>query len=261
MHSVTTRKETSKILTGPAAARFLTWTVIVGCGVGVSLYLAWQLLSSVNFAYGLIYDWAEIDAAIAEYGPQNRYKRGLETTPRAERERIFGAIVTAINDGGKGLEQIRYYDKDGRDLGLFLRPAEVVHLQDVAMLLGTLRGWSYLAAAVLVAGVLAARWRGWMRPSVKRTLLGVVVVCAMVGAAVLAYGPTKLFYQWHTLVFPENHQWFFYYQESLMTTLMRAPVIFGYIAVLLAVCALAVFAVLWWGLGWFLPGRGEAARA
>lgn len=260
MHSVTPRKEFPKTGGGPAAVRIVTWAAIVGGGIWVSLFIAWQLLSSVNFAYGVIYDWAQIDAAIAQYGPENRYKKGLETTSRAERERIFAAIVTAINNDGEGLEKIRYQGSDGRDLGLFLRAPEVVHLQDVANLLGTLRVWSYLALAVFVGGVLVARWRGWMRPSGKRTLLGVAVICAVGTAAVLAYGPTKLFYAWHTLVFPENHQWFFYYQESLMTTLMRAPVIFGYIAALLLVCGLGVFAALWWSLGWLLTNRRTATR-
>lgn len=223
--------------------------------------MAWQILSSVQFAYGLIYDWAEIDATITQYGPQNRYKRGLETTARAERERIFTAIVTAINRDGEGLEQIRYYSQDGRDLGPFLRAPEVLHLRDVANLLSTLRVWSYVAMGALVVGVLFARWHAWQRPSARRALLGIFLVFVALIVAVMLYGPTDLFYQWHTLVFPEDHQWFFYYQESLMTTLMRAPVIFGYIAVLLVGCAFVVFTALWWGLGRLLANDDAPARA
>lgn len=252
MSGVTPRKNVPS--PGPTGrlGGWFTWALITGCGVWVSIFLAWQLLSSVNFAYGLIYDWADIDATITQYGPQNRYKRGLETTSREERERIFADIVTAINDDGRGLAQIRYRGRDGRDLGEFLRPPEVLHLQDVANLLATLRWWSYGALAGLGVGLGLAMWQRWRRPSAARTLLGVVVTALALGLGAVMYGPTELFYQWHNLVFPEGHEWFFYYQDSLMTTLMRAPVIFGYIAVLLVVCALVGFALLWWVMGWLL---------
>lgn len=257
MHTVTERKKSSTTASARihAGGRAVVWTLIVGSGVWVSLFLAWQILSSVNFAYGLIYDWAEIDATIARFGPQNRYKRGLESTTRAERERIFAAIVTSINRDGEGLKQIHYHAKDGSDLGPFLRPPEVVHLQDVANLMATLRGWSYVAVGTLVLGVGFARWRQWRRPSAKKMLIGVVVIAGLLSVAVFAYGPTALFYRWHTLIFPSDHQWFFFYQESLMTTLMRAPVIFGYIAVLLVGCALALSAAMWWGIAWLLAHR------
>lgn len=259
MRTVTERKKTPAGASMEAAARFIAWAVIVGCTIWTSLFLAWQLLSSVNFAYGLIYDWADIDATIAQYGPQNRYKRGLETTSRAERERIFAAIVEGINDRGEGLSAIRYHGPDGRDLGAFLRPPEVVHLQDVANLLERLRTWSYVAIGALALAAGLVRWRAWPRPSAKKVLLGVLVVGAVLSLAVAAYGPTEAFYYWHTLVFPDNHQWFFYYQESLMTTLMRAPVIFGYMALLLVGCAVCVLVALGWTLGRLLPCRRAPA--
>jgi hypothetical protein len=45
-------------------------------------------------------------------------------------------------------------------------------------------------------------------------------------------------------VFPEGHQWFFYYQDSLMSTLMKAPYLFGYIALALLVLTLALLTAL-----------------
>jgi hypothetical protein len=42
-------------------------------------------------------------------------------------------------------------------------------------------------------------------------------------------------------VFPPGHAWFFYYEDSLMTTLMQAPHLFGFIAVAIGVLALALF--------------------
>jgi len=42
----------------------------------------------------------------------------------------------------------------------------------------------------------------------------------------LVIGVENLFYGLHTIVFPDDHQWFFYYEDSLMSTLMQAPNIF-----------------------------------
>ena len=42
-----------------------------------------------------------------------------------------------------------------------------------------------------------------------------------------------MFYQFHIWLFPADHEWFFYWQDSLMSTLMKAPVLFGGIAVVL----------------------------
>jgi hypothetical protein len=52
----------------------------------------------------------------------------------------------------------------------------------------------------------------------------------------------------HVWVFPADHQWFFYYQDSLMSTLMKAPYLFGYIAVALVALA-TVFLALIFTLG------------
>ncbi len=49
----------------------------------------------------------------------------------------------------------------------------------------------------------------------------------------LISGPEAVFYQFHIWLFPADHEWFFYWQDSLMSTLMKAPVLFGGIAVVL----------------------------
>ncbi|MFN2223885.1 MAG: DUF1461 domain-containing protein, partial [Candidatus Promineifilaceae bacterium] len=43
---------------------------------------------------------------------------------------------------------------------------------------------------------------------------------------------------------PPGHQWFFYYQDSLMTTMMKAPVLFAGIAAEWLVLTIAVFVAL-----------------
>jgi len=57
-------------------------------------------------------------------------------------------------------------------------------------------------------------------------------------------GEGGLFAWLHEQVFPPGHQWFFYYQESLMTTLMKAPHLFGPVALALAGVTLACFLAL-----------------
>jgi hypothetical protein len=70
------------------------------------------------------------------------------------------------------------------------------------------------------------------------------VLLAVATAAILASGPMTVFYALHDRLFPPGHPWFFYYEDSLMTLLMQAPTLFGYIAVALVALALA----LWLGL-------------
>jgi hypothetical protein len=64
------------------------------------------------------------------------------------------------------------------------------------------------------------------------------------------FGPVNVFYKLHTWIFPADHQWFFYYQESLMTTLMKAPDIFGGIAAVWIVFASLSFISIHWVFRW-----------
>lgn len=221
----------------------------------ISLFAAWQLSSSVNFAYPLLYDLIGIDETIAVYGPRNRFKKDIILTTRDERIRLFSAIVEAINHNGKGLREIRYHANNGRPVDLLLRESEVLHLQDVAKLLSMLRRFSLVVLFVttILTGVLY--WRRIQIPSVRYAFFAIGSLMIAAVAASVAYGPTKIFYQWHPLLFPDGHQWFFYYQDSLMTTMMKAPDIFAYIAVLILVTALMIFTVLWWLLEHFLATR------
>src|SRR5690606_20238475 len=85
-------------------------------------------------------------------------------------------------------------------------------------------------------------------PALKKILLGFLFVLVILALTVLLIGTTKVFYWLHIKVFPDEHEWFFFYQDSLMTTLMKAPDLFGFISVLL----IGVFIVLWaltlWGM-------------
>ena len=211
----------------------------------VSIFLSWQTLRSVNFAYPMLYEVMALDETIATYGPKNLYKEHFHTTSDEERFRLFENIVYSIHHDGEGLAEIVYHDSQGKMIDHLLRPPEVVHLQDVANLIGGLTTFSLVTIALLV---LLLGWTKYtnmkMSFSTKRMFVGTLVFCIMLVAIVLLFGAESVFYQWHTLVFPENHQWFFYYQESLMTTMMRAPDLFGAIAAFLGILLLLYFFVL-----------------
>lgn len=225
-------------------ARILLATIIVPCAVWVSLFTAWQGWAAADFGFSWLYDVARIDATVNEFGPQNRFKNDFAQTTREERLRLFSVIAREINSGAQGLPEIQYHRPDGTVIDTFLRTPEVVHLRDVARVIDVSRAVSYGALVVMLIGLGLAWWFSTGFPSAAWLWLTTVLLCAVGAVGISWYGVEKLFYQWHTLVFPGGHQWFFYYQDSLMTTLMRAPVIFGYIAVLLLVTTLLVFAML-----------------
>ena len=78
---------------------------------------------------------------------------------------------------------------------------------------------------------LAQLWRLRLpSPPLGRYLAGLASAAAVLAIGVIAVGPTRVFYTAHTLIFPAGHQWFFYYEESLMTMLMKAPDLFAAIA-------------------------------
>ena len=56
-------------------------------------------------------------------------------------------------------------------------------------------------------------------------------------------GARSVFHILQEILFADKGQWFFYYQESLMTTLLPES-LFGTIAVMLAVCGLIYWLVL-----------------
>lgn len=211
-----------------------------------ALWLAWRALAAVDFLYPAFYDALDIETHIAVYGPQNRHKAGFEQTTRAERLRLFSAIVDSLHASGHGLAEIEYRDPLGRPIDRLLREPEVGHLEDVARLIdgAAVAGW--LATAWTAAHLLLLRLLAWPVPALGRLLLtSLLATAAAVGLLLLA-GPRRVFYWAHDLVFPPDHPWFFYYQDSLMTTLMKAPDLFGAIAAALLLLGLAIYSGLLW---------------
>lgn len=198
-------------------------------GLIVALALSWLLLAQFNFSYGFWHDHAGIGEAIDQFGSSNQYRHGFQLTSREQRLELFAGINKAIHQGGKGLSELSY-SVPGHATQTLLREPEIVHLQDVANLIDAAI-YLVAAAGLLWIGLLVyfARTRKPV-PSLKLQLGGTSLFVLAVGVAVLTIGPVKVFYVLHIWLFPKDHQWFFYYQESLMSTMMKAPDLFGWIA-------------------------------
>ncbi|VAW46235.1 hypothetical protein MNBD_GAMMA04-283 [hydrothermal vent metagenome] len=218
----------------------------------IALFFAWQTLSAVHFFYPIIYDALDIGAVIQQYGPLNVYKSDFEQTARAQHIQLFSEIVNAINQSGQGLAQIVYYDRHGQEVDTLLRVPEVVHLQDVANLLDSLRTASYWIILAWLLGVLFFKVKQWLLERIGYSILWVLGGLIGVATVVVLYDAQAIFYALHTMVFPEGNQWFFYYQESLMTTLMKAPDIFAVMAALLVSVAFFYFVLMLWLMNKYL---------
>jgi len=211
--------------------RALVWALFAVALALASLHVTWRALAAVDFGYPVFYDVLGLGATIDRYGPENDVRPGFHRTSRAERERIFAAIARAIRNGGAGLAELRYHARDGRVLGRVLTEAEVQHLRDVAALVTAFErvGWSAWVVLLVLTGA-ALGSRKWP-PRPRYLAVGLLGALVIASAAVFALGPEAVFYWLHEQVFPPDHQWFFYYQESLMSMMMRAPDLFAAIAV------------------------------
>jgi hypothetical protein len=221
-----------------------------------SLFLAWRVLAVFDFMYPTIYNAIGIDTHIERYAPLNRYRHGFEATTRDEHLRLFSEISAAIRDDGNGLGSIVYKDTDGKTLGVLLRPPEITHLTDVSTLVALLEQAGRIAIIVVVVLLLVVRLLPIELPTPIRlsSLAAAFVLLLCLGIWIV--GPVDVFYGLHRWVFPSGNQWFFFYEESLMSTLMKAPDLFGYIAVLLLTLSLIIF----WLTVWLASRLGTRSR-
>jgi hypothetical protein len=227
----------------PGARRAHLWLLLPAAALA-ALWLAWRCLAMVDFLYPVFYEALSIDAHIERFGPENRYKARFDTTTREERLRLFGAIVDSIHASGRGLEELEYRDAQGQPIDRLLRAPEIIHLQDVATLVDRLAPLGWLAVAWTGIHLLLIRLRGWGVPSLPK-LLGASIAATLAAVLlVLAIGPRRVFYRMHEWVFPPENPWFFYYQDSLMSTMMKAPHLFGAIAPVLLALGLLLYAGL-----------------
>lgn len=198
--------------------------------------MSWQFHKITDFGYPLWYQALNIGDHINEYAPQNKqHKQDFILTSSNEHYRLFAEINHAIHAQGEGLSSIQYKVKSPDTNSLIenalLTPSEVIHLQDVAKLIDNLMTFWLYNTLIFVLCMVFIYWKKVQPPPVKQQLtLFVIIVTASVALFSLL-GFTTIFYWLHQVVFPDNHQWFFYYQDSLMSTLMKAPDLFAVIGV------------------------------
>lgn len=209
----------------------------------VSLYLAWQIGASSNFLYTLWYEVIDIDTTISAYGPKNKNRHGFEQTSKQEQVRLFSEIVASIQNKGEGLNKLRYKNSNGKPVDTLLTEAEIVHLKDVANLVGIFKYFAIVGLLIAAAALFFMFMAKQKCAKFIYHLAGSLVFIVIITGVVFLVGPTKIFYAGHELMFPDNHPWFFYYEDSLMSTMMKAPDLFGPIA-----CELAAVTFLIWFL-------------
>jgi len=220
--------------------RFIFWLNLLCAQFLTICLLTWPLLAQIDFAYPLGYRLLHLEKPIAAFSPQTFYKHGFEYTTPQEHWNLFSRICDSIQHGGRHLADIAYVMPNGISVPL-MHQAEITHLQDVSNLVDFFYKAGILAAlAWLICFSMTFKWRIGL-PSLKRIFAGFGVFVALTGGVVFLVGPVDVFYWLHVKIFPDGHQWFFYYRESLMTTLMKAPDIFAFIAVLF----LGLFTFLW----------------
>lgn len=226
----------------------------------LSLYVAWMANAQLGYGYSWLYQIYGIESHIAEYAPQNRFREGFESTSAEDHKRIFQQIVDSVHGSvgasGKALLAIKY--SVNGEMFSVLHKAEIIHLQDVAVLIQRIH---LLAAACLFFFILFFNWhyrseilyKKRKTPRIKQqnvnkavaSLKGVfsvfLVLVLTIVILFLSVGAKDIFYQMHVWIFPDKHQWFFYYQDSLMSTLMKAPDLFGGIALQILLLGIIIF--------------------
>jgi hypothetical protein len=218
----------------------------------IALVISWIVLVMVNFTYPLLYDYAGIGENIVVFAPKNTTKPHFDQSLRAEHIALFIDMVKAITHQGEGLAALTYHTQTGQAIPL-LTVAELIHLQDVANLYDKMT-WLAWAALLLWVGSVAIHYQ-YRVNIMSMSLLPYVFVPPIIVIVVLTIGAEKIFYKLHTLVFPSDHQWLFYYEESLMSMMMKAPDLFAYIAVMLALLALFFSVGILWFYRHFLVRR------
>ncbi|MBA6292375.1 DUF1461 domain-containing protein [Colwellia sp. MB3u-70] len=218
--------------------RQLFWCVFALALLVFSLGISWQVSKATNFLYHVWYQTLEINTVISKSVPKNTQgKRDFPIKDVKLHEKKFADIVQSIHHHGDGLTDISYLNHQGI-LQKLLTTSEVQHLQDVANLLDNMSKlwWGnllFLLSLLIFYGhkvkqltIESIR----AMPTAKQKLISLACFVFLVIAMLGIWGFTKVFYYLHTVIFPNDHQWFFYYQDSLMSSLMKAPDIFAAIA-------------------------------
>lgn len=220
-------------------------TLTILCCFAAALLLAWKLLHLVNYNYTFWYSQLNIEQHISKFAPQNRQgKNGFERTSYEERVELFTSIGHAVNNSGEGLRTLEYQAHPQATPIILLTDDEATHLEDVANLIDLLEPIGWAATALLVLLVVLGMAAGIPLPGLKASLLTLLAIALTLTLIIVVAGPHNVFKALHEFVFPADHAWFFYYQDSLMTTLMKAPDIFFAIGAVWALLSALVYLLL-----------------
>lgn len=212
----------------------------------LTLPISWGVLAKANFLYPVLHDAIGIDTHIETYAPKNRKKRlGFENTSKEDRARLFKGIVDAIHHKGEGLSTLSYLTvhQGLTQSVLLLTDAEVTHLKDVAVLLEKTKPVVVVLFLCWLMLVILFKIKNVGLPNTGQFVVSAFVMIVLT-VLVLLLGPEKIFNQLHIWAFPDDHQWFFYYEESLMSTMMKAPVIFAYIVAIWVCVSIVITTII-----------------
>ena len=219
----------------------ISWLCLTFLAFILALGVSWIIWTQLNFGYEFLYNQIAIDQHIAQYAPKNLFKTDFSLTTESERYRLFAEVVRIIHQQGEGLASLAYLIPSQQAPKILFTHDEVVHLQDVSILIDKMK-WVLVVAlgAFIAVFIWLYKSRSAMPPF--KSLLGYVFISLLlVTGIILLIGPYDVFYQLHIWAFPDDHKWFFYYEESLMSTMMKAPDLFAYIAMLLVGLGVIVF--------------------
>jgi len=209
-----------------------------------ALWLAWGVLRPFDFAFDLWYSSLQLEQKIAHYAPANRFRFAFENTSYTERKEIYQQISHNIHAKEALFDQIVYRTQDGKVIDYFLTSPEIQHLEDVNRLI-TKAQWIGKVATALFLSVCCFYI---LIPSAQFSLqaqgIVAIVITALLFTPIVIFGPQKVFDTLHQTIFPANHPWFFFYEDSLMTLLMYAPYSFAVISALLGGITLFFFGLL-----------------
>ena len=218
------------------------WLLYVVSCLWLGIALVWWSYSRIDYGYGFWYDQLDIGNHIRQYASRHPVRHDFARLSKDQHLRAFESISHAVHNHGEGLTEISFSTPEGTSVHLLDR-AEVLHLQDVAKLIN----WSARASLVCLFFWLGSLFYFYRQPLPPwRFRVGISLGLAItVSVLLVVAGPRDVFYQMHIWVFPPEHQWFFYWEQSLMSCLMKAPDLFGGIAVVLAGIGLPVALLLY----------------
>lgn len=210
----------------------------------ICIFISWTALVKANFNYDFWYDQLNIKSTVEFYAPKNQQHKGFLYTDKDQHSRLFTEIVEATTNSPEKLRDIEYIAANSPTPKQMLTQDEITHLIDVHNIIKRFNSFSYIIAAVFLPISLLMLILQIAPPKIFATCSIATSLLVATGLITFFYGPVEIFYALHVAIFPAGHKWFFYYNESLMSMIMQAPNIFGYIGATMTLLASTVFIML-----------------